>query len=191
MSDEEHEEGGFWSRITSINRMECEQCGHDNSRGATVCEECNTPLPAEEEDEESYSTVIGEGLMTAGKYKKVTLQEASNLKKLRECLKGAESGAMSHDEYRHTVKKIFNAIDNIIKFAKTEGMKKKIAALPPEEVDLVRETQQEFEFYKEGLSIMLMFLDEGNPVFAREGFAKAEEALVRMDRIQDKIIAMD
>lgn len=188
MSDEEHE-GGFWNRISNINKtIVCDNCGHENERGTVECVECQNPLPEGEEDEEAINTFVGEGPLSSHQFKKVMLGDAKNLKNLRKACEGAESGTMSADEYRQIVKKLHNMTQMGVNLFKSDVVKKKVEALPENEKVLVGDTQTEVIKYYEGVSRMMKFLDTGNAGDAREGFNLAEEALKKMDKIQDRAI---
>jgi len=186
---EEKQEGGFWDRISNINKTTvCDNCGHENERGAVDCAECHTPLPEGDEDEEAINTFIGEGPLSSQQFRKVPIRDAKNLINLRKACEGVESGAMSADEYRQIVKKLNNMTQMGVNLFKSDVVKKKTEALPENEIALVHETQTEIFRYHEGVSRMMKYLETGNVSDAREGFNIAEEALRNMDRIQDKAI---
>ncbi|MDQ7822202.1 MAG: hypothetical protein RDV48_05345 [Candidatus Eremiobacteraeota bacterium] len=187
MSDVE-EEGGFWSRISGSDRIMCDNCGHGNPHGAEICEECSTPLPGEGDDEETLNTVIGEVTGSHGKMKKVPLQDAKHLKNLRKACEGVEAGTMTKDEYRQVVRPIYTMTQMGVNLFKSDVVKKKLDDLPPEEVELVKNTQNELERYHDGVSLMLGYIEIGNPAMARAGFNTVEDALTKLDRLQDRAI---
>lgn len=186
---EEKQEGGFWDRISNINKtIVCDNCGHENERGAVDCEECHTPLPEGDEDAEAINTFVGEGPLSSQQFRKVPIGDAKNLKNLRKACEGVESGTMSADEYRQIVKKLNNMTQMGVNLFKSDVVKKKTETLPENEIALVTETQAEIFKYHEGVSRMMQYLETGNVSDAREGFNIAEAALKNMDRIQDKAI---
>jgi len=188
MSDEQ-QGGGFWDRISNINKtVVCDNCGHENERSNDECEECHTRLPEGDEDEEAVNTFIGEGPLAAQQFKKVPIKDAKNLINLRKACEGVETGAMSADEYRQIVKKLYNMTQMGVNLFKSDVVKKKTEALPENEIALVNDTQAEIIRYHEGVSRMMKYLETGNVGDAREGFNIAEEALKNMDRIQDRAI---
>ncbi|MDQ7825585.1 MAG: hypothetical protein RDV48_22485 [Candidatus Eremiobacteraeota bacterium] len=195
MSDEE-EECGFYVRISGSDRIICDNCGHDNPRGAEVCEECSTPLPGDDDDEEALNTVVGElsGESSGGtsgsssEGKKGLLYDAKHLRELREACEGIEGGTMSREDYGQVIRSLYVVTQKGAKRFKNDVIKKIHEGMPPEDVQLLNDAQRELERYHEGVSLMLGYLEIGNPTMVRAGFNVAEDALAKLDRIHDRAI---
>jgi hypothetical protein len=187
MTDTDNEDG-FWNKISSINRVECGNCGHGNSRGVTVCEQCQSPLPGEEEEEETVNAMVGEELAAAPKLRKVLLKDAKNLINLKRAVEGVESGTMSKDDYRQIVKKLHSLTAKGVALCKADVIKKKVAKLPEEEQKLVADTSEQIFRYHDAITLMMKYLESSDIIDAKAGLAMAEDALTKMDLLQDKAI---
>lgn len=181
---EKEQEEMQWNRIIDTDKIICDNCGHSNPLGTEVCEECENPLPREE-DETGYSMIVGDAAGRA-KGKKVLLEDARNLKNLRKAYEGMKSGEMHIDEYRQIVKKIHSLTQQGVKLFKSDAVKKKIEGLPEEEKQLVADTQEQIERYHDGVSKMLKFLDMPTMEALNEGFFLVEDSLKILDQIQDR-----
>jgi hypothetical protein len=187
MTDTDNEDG-FWNRISNINRVECESCGHANSRGAQMCEQCQSPLPQEDEEEEMINAMAGEGVGATEKFRKVLMKDATNLLNLKKAVEGVETGTMSKDDYRQIVKKIHSLTQKGVALCKADVVKKKVEKLPEEEQKLVAETSEQIFRYHDALTLMMKYLESSDVVDAKAGLAMAEDALIKMDHIQDRAI---
>ncbi|GEM_PF-962594 len=187
---EPEQEGILWDRISRGNKILCDNCGHSNDLESELCEQCQTPLPIEDEDGEPLTMVVGEEAPASGGAKKVLLKDSVHLNNLRRACEGVESETMSADEYMQIVKKIHTLTKMGVDLFNSDVVKKKMEELSEEDLPLVKDTQVEIEKYHLGVSRMIEYLATGDKEAAREGFNKAEEALTKLDRIQDRAIEM-
>ncbi len=184
------QDGIHWDRISRGNKILCDNCGHSNDLGSELCEECQTPLPTEDEDGEPLTMIVGEEVPAVGGAKKVQLKDAVNLNNLRRACEGIESDTMSVDEYMQIVKKIHTLTKMGVDLCNSDVVKKKMEELSGADLALAKDTQVELEKYHHGVSRMIEYIATGDKEAAREGFNIAEEALTKLDRIQDRAIEM-
>ncbi len=168
---------------------ECPECGEVNPADVIECQACGRKMPLQKEDEPQLSFVHNEGLgrVVSGKLEKVPMEKAANLAILDEAIEGLETGAIELSEYQKRVNKIKNDIEESIQLLKSDTFKAKVASLPQIQKKILNETEYLFEQYLSGLNRMLEYKGGGDVTPANEGFDMVEEALEKMDRVQDTI----
>lgn len=168
-----------WDAIRLASSRECPDCGGEVASSDTTCPTCGAEIP-EEEAETSFSMMAAEE-GRQGAHPKIPLESAKNLRKLREARDGLLSGALDADGYRVQVQEILNITHLGVEIWKTPAVRTKVAAMPPDEADLVAQTEAQARALHAAVTAMLHGDPEG-------GYRDAEAAYVRLDAIQDQAL---
>lgn len=168
-----------WDAIRLASSRECPDCGGEVASSDSACPTCGAPMG--EEAEASFSFMAAEERAGEGAHPKISLENSRNLHKLREARDGLLSGALDADGYRVMVQEVLNVAHLGVEIFKTPAVRQKLAAMPPEEVDLVRQTEEQMRALHAAVSRMA----EGE---AEAGCREAEAAYVRLDAIQDQAL---
>lgn len=178
-----------WEAIRQISSQECPECGAEITRSDSSCPSCGAALaPAEEEAEPALNVMAGGEAGKGGAHPKVPLENARNLRRLREARDGILDGSMSAETYKSTVAEILHVAHLGAEIFKTPAVKTKVATLPPDEAELVARTEAEMKALHRAVGQMARFSESGDRGDVEEGFREAEAAYTRMDALQDQAL---
>lgn len=177
--------------LRNVLGIECKVCGNVNPSIAKVCEECQSPLEAPKDDEESLSYVHRQGIPGSLGQKKVALEEAKYLLLLKDTMKKITNREITLEEYQESVKTVQTVATVGMELFNTEVMRDKIAQLPEEQKNLAERTGALFRDYAQGCAMMVAYDGSGNFTQAQRGLDMVERALTEMDRIQDRALEIE
>lgn len=167
-----------WDAIRLASTRECLDCGGEVASSDEACPTCGAAMA--DEAETSFS-MMAEEERRQGAHPKLPLENAQNLRKLRQARDGLQSGTLDADGYRVLVQEVLNVAHMGVEIFKTPAVRKKVAAMPPDEADLVAQTEAQARALHAAVAKML----EGD---AEAGCREAEAAYVRLDAIQDQAL---
>jgi hypothetical protein len=136
----------------------CVKCGHQNAGGQNYCQHCNAILP-------KISQAVPEATAAPQKVNERYLQ-------LKDAGDKVVSGAWTVEEYG-----VF--LENISKILTQKEQEIREIEIPPEAVEDFREELEVgfagIDLYNQGVSIMKLFLEDGEPSHIEEGLELIRE----------------
>lgn len=176
-----------WDLLSGIATRECPSCGAEVGRLDASCSACGAALPvAEEEAETPLSVFVGGGSSSAGgttaRERKVPVEKARNLIKLRQARDGLLDRSLEVEDYVAAIEEVAHVAWMAVELFKTQAVKGKVAGLPPEQAELVRRTEAEMRSFHAAVKKMR------DPFQAEAGYAEAEASMWRLDALQDEAI---
>ncbi|MBI3929635.1 MAG: zinc ribbon domain-containing protein [Armatimonadetes bacterium] len=193
MTDKEQ---SLFEVLAQAHMVECPGCGTENPRHDGTCIECGAELPAAvEEPEPGVSVMMGTERPDPAQggipVEKIPLDEAGNLIKCRRAHDGILDGTMELEEYAELIHQVFQVSDTAVKLLQLPQVRKKIQEenLPPEQLQLVQETEETVIRWNEGMKLMKQFVTSRRPEDVQQGFKIVEECMLILDDIQDDALS--
>lgn len=120
--------------------------------------------------------------------KKIPLEKAGNLIKLKEAVESIEKGKINIEQYKEDVAEVLNVAQAGVTVFGSEIVRNEIAGLPQEQATLAQKTAKLFQDCYDGCLKMLEYDGGRNLEKAYQGMKMVEDALIEMDRLQDRAL---
>ncbi len=165
-----------FDQLSELLQVVCQDCGQQNSLRALSCQACQTPLQQRESERESLSFLHAEGLDSA----KAAFTSSHKLKRLSLALEGVRLGDLSLAEYRAVVGQVALETQAMQEIMALQALQDLESRLPPEAVDVMRETSDNINAFAQACQRMLSY-DGSDSLTAEEGLSMAESAVEDME----------
>lgn len=172
-----------WAVLSRIAMIECEGCGHQNSRSLSHCEECDAELDLGEDEGPGINILTGGG--RAVKLEKTPLDKAKHLATIRKLYEQAMEGTVSDSEYKATVTQYYQMVNYAHEYLKSNRAKSTVLddLQAPDRALADRLLDQVEQLYS-GLSLMKKYIDSKSLDDLQQGFLAYEAAMLAVSKIQ-------
>lgn len=171
-----------WSVLSSLTLIECEACGHENSRSLKVCEECQAAL-AIEDDEPGFNFVSGAG--RSQRLQPLAIEKAKHLQALKALYEAKMAGTGSDAELKATIVQYHQMMSYAHEYMKSQRAKDTLLTdLGEAESAMAYRLIDEVEQLFLGLAQMRRYFDTHQLSDLSEGFAQFEDSMLEVSRIQ-------
>jgi hypothetical protein len=193
MSENFSLEGSILEMLQNALRTTCQSCGEANVSNARQCVACGARLHEVDEELRSVSLIQSDGVLSSALRDglvKVPLRQSRSLLLLRETLQHMKC-CLSFERYGENVNQVLLEAQKVREALGSDvlgGDVQKLSTMSPAYGDIFVQIRRAVDQYCCGLLRMLEY-DGGDDVTpATEGYVAVEEALLKLDSMQDRVI---
>jgi len=185
-------EGSILEKLQSALRKTCPSCGEANDSDVGQCAACGARVEEVDEERRSISLLQREGMPWTRRDSmvKVPLRQSKNLLLLRETVQHMKC-CLPFERYGENVNKVLLEAQKVRRALGSDALKRdvqKLSALSPAYGDIFNQTLRAVDQYCSGLVRMLEYRGGDDVTPATEGYAAVEDALLKLDSMQDRVI---
>ncbi|MBI3924769.1 MAG: hypothetical protein HY319_04450 [Armatimonadetes bacterium] len=159
----------------------CSHCGEPLPEDSERCPECGALRSAGHHEPPPLSFLHQEGL---DRKLKIPLENATNLRMLREAVGGVREGHLALEEYRERVARVLDAARNSLDLLQSDAVQQHLSQIPARTLTLLNQSILALAEYEHGCLRMLEY-DGSRLEPAEEGFQLAASALQTIDSAED------
>ncbi len=171
-----------WSVLSNLALIECDACGHQNSRSLKTCEECQAAL-AVEDDEPGFNFVSGAG--RSQRLQPLSIEKAKHLQTMKALYEAKIAGVGSDAELKATIVQYHQMMSYAHEYMKSQRAKDTLlTGLAASESAMAYRLIDEVEQLYLALGLMRKYFDSNKLSDLSDGFAQFEESMLEVSRIQ-------